>query len=124
MFPLFYQEILTGWGKYFSSPISIPSTITSQFLWFNKNFKIDGKCICFKEFSVNKLNFVTNLFESGGNIKPWFKSIEDFQLLKSEKFRWLQLIYALGTSWKILIKKEKENLITQSIYDHHLTKNN
>ena len=29
---LFYQEILTGWSKYSSSPISILSTITFQFL--------------------------------------------------------------------------------------------
>ena len=36
MFPLFYQEILKTWNKYFSSSISIPAIITSQFLWFKK----------------------------------------------------------------------------------------
>ena len=34
----------------FSSPVSLPLRITSQFLWFNKDIDIDGKCIYFKDF--------------------------------------------------------------------------
>ena len=70
IFLLFYQEILMGWSKYFFFPTCIPETITSQFLWFNKIIKIDGKCIYFEEFSMNELNFV-------GNIKPWVKNKGD-----------------------------------------------
>ena len=36
----------------------------------------------------------------------------------------MQLINALSTSWKKPIKEEKANLITLSIYDHYLIKNN
>ena len=49
MFLLLYSEMLTGWSEYFSFFISILSTNTSQFLWFNINIK--------------------NLFESSGNKK-------------------------------------------------------
>ena len=36
----------------------------------------------------------------------------------------MQLINALVTSWKKSIKEEKANLITLSIFDHHLIKKN
>ena len=35
----------------------------------------------------------------------------------------MQLINALGKSWKKSRKEEKVNLITLSVYDHHLIKN-
>ena len=44
-FPRFYKEILTRWSNYFSFPVSLPSTITFQFLWFSKYTKVDGKFI-------------------------------------------------------------------------------
>ena len=49
--------------------MSILSRITSQFLYFNKDIKINGKCIYFEEFSVSGLNFVETLHESSRNIK-------------------------------------------------------
>ena len=82
----FYREILTGSSKYFPSPISIPSKITSQFIWFNKNIRIDEKCIYFEQLSINGLNFVGNLFEKSRNIKLWVKIKEGFYLLESKKF--------------------------------------
>ena len=60
----------TGWIKYFSSPISFPSTVTSQFLWFNKNIENDGKCVCFEEFSINGANFPRIFFKDSENMKP------------------------------------------------------
>ena len=118
---ILYQEISTGWSKYFSSLISIPSTITFQFLWFNKNFKIDKKCIYFEKFSINGLSFVGNLIKSSGNIKPWVNIKKDFHLLESWKIPWMQLKNALGASWKKSIEEEKANLITLSIYDQSLS---
>ena len=65
-----------------------------------KNIKINEKCVYFEEFLINGLDCVRNLFESSGNMKPWIKVKEDFYLSESSKFQWLQLINALGTSWK------------------------
>ena len=76
-------------SKYFSQT-SIPSPITSQFLWFNENIDIDGKCIYFEQFSINEINFVGNLFKCTGNVKLWFKNI-DFPLLQSKIFQRMQL---------------------------------
>ena len=59
----FYKEILTRWSKYFPFPVNLPSTITSQFLWFNKDIKIDGKCIYFRDFIKKELNFAGQLFD-------------------------------------------------------------
>lgn len=48
--PLFYLEILTRRGEYCSSRICTPSTIIFQLLCFNKNIKIDEKCIILRNF--------------------------------------------------------------------------
>ena len=44
-FSCFYKEIL-WWSKYLSFPISLPSTITSQFFSLNKYIKVDTKKLC------------------------------------------------------------------------------
>ena len=79
------------------------------FYVLKQNIKIDEKGIYFEEFPINGLNFVGNLFESSGNIKLWVEIKDDFHLLESEKFQWMQLVNALGTSWKTSIKEEKAN---------------
>ena len=71
----------------------------------------------------NGLNLEGDLFESSQNIKPRVKTKEVFHLLESKKFQKMKLINAVGTSWKKSIKEEKANLITLSVYDHHLIKN-
>ena len=43
-------------------PVSLPLRITSQFLWFNKDIDIDGKCIYFKDF-WKESNFVGQLLD-------------------------------------------------------------
>ena len=47
----FYQELIYRWSKYLSSPPALPSSIASQFLWLNKDIKIDNKCVIFSNFS-------------------------------------------------------------------------
>ena len=113
MFPLFYLEIFMGRNKYFIFNNFI------SFLWFNKTTKVDIKYIYFEELLMNGIKFVGNLFESCGNLKLWVK-IKDFHSLESKIFQWMQLIYALGTSWKKSI--EKANLITLLTYNHNLIK--
>ena len=51
-FPKFYQEILTRWGKYLSSPPNVlPAVVASQFIWYNEYIKIDNNTIynCFSK---------------------------------------------------------------------------
>ena len=39
-FSKFYQELFFKWGKYLSSPTTLPSTLACQFIWFNKHIKL------------------------------------------------------------------------------------
>ena len=94
----FYQEILTRWSKYLSFPVSTPSTITSQFLWFYKDIKVDEKCIYFKDLSKNGLNFVGQLFNLNGTLKSWTTFKNEYKLSESKKFQWMQLTNSLRRS--------------------------
>ena len=55
-FPKFYQEILTTWGKYLSSPPNVLSAVVTQFIWHNEYIKIDNNTICNYYFSQKNLN--------------------------------------------------------------------
>ena len=51
-FPKFYQEILTRWRKYLSSPPKVLSAVASQLIWYNEYVKIDNNAIyecCFSQ---------------------------------------------------------------------------
>ena len=67
----FYKEILTRWSKNHSFPVSSPSAITSQFLWFKNYIKIHGKCIYIRDFSKKGLNFVGQLCYLERKLKKW-----------------------------------------------------
>ena len=85
--PCFYIEILTRWSKHLSFPVSLPSTITSQFLWFNKYIKVDRKCIYFREVSKKELNFTGQLFDLKGKLKNWTAIKNEYHLLESKSFQ-------------------------------------
>ena len=68
-FSSFYKETLTRWSKHLSFPVNLPSRITCQYLWFNKDIKIDGKCISFRDFSQKGLNVVGQLIDLKGKLK-------------------------------------------------------
>ena len=44
-FTRYYQEIFRSWDKRLSCPVSVTSTIMSQFLWFNKFIQIENQSI-------------------------------------------------------------------------------
>ena len=106
-FSRFYKEILTRWSKYLSFPVSLPSTITSQFLWFNKYIKIDGKFVYFRDFSNKRLHFVGQLFDLEVKLKSGTAIKNEFHLLESER-----------------TKEQNTNLNGLSLYDRHLIKKN
>ena len=89
----------TKWVFYSKISFRTPLTlrITSQFLWFNKDIKVDGKCIYSRGFSKNELNFVGQLFDLGGKLKNWRTIKNEYHLLKFKSFQWGQLVDALKT---------------------------
>ena len=70
-FPKFYKEIFIRWGKHLASPATLPSTVACQFIWYNKHIQIDNKSIYLHNFSNRNLNFVGQLFDTDGKLKPW-----------------------------------------------------
>ena len=69
--PKFYKEIFTRWEKHISSPVTLPSTVACQFIWYNKNIQIGNESIYLYSFSNRNLNFVGQLFDTDGKLKSW-----------------------------------------------------
>ena len=106
-FPFYYQEIFHKWCKYLTSPVSVTSTIMSQFLWYNKYILIDKQSFLFSAMSNNGLNYVGHLFDTRGEIKDWNTIKLEFGLENTLHFSWMQLINSIPQSWKKNIFNEK-----------------
>ena len=76
--------------------------ILSEFIWFNSNIKIDSKPVHSSSFSDKNLNFIGQLFNNNGNIKPWEDIKIEFYLKVTHKIYWLQIIDVLLTN--LLVK--------------------
>ena len=124
IFPKYYQEIIYRWSKYLSSSPYFPSSIASQFLWLNKDIKIDNKCVIFSNFSKNGINFVGQLFDSDEKLHCSEFLKEKYLLSQNMKFKWFQLIHALPRVWKESVSMHDGRLENLFIQDHHLIKKN
>ena len=60
-FPEFYINIFLSWKNTSAFLLLAPSCLRSQFLWFNKDIKLNIKPFHFKNFSKENINFVENL---------------------------------------------------------------
>ena len=47
-FPKYYKEMFNNWAKHLSPPVTLPSAIVSQCIWFNKKIQIDKKVFIFQ----------------------------------------------------------------------------
>ena len=43
----------------------------SEFLWFNRNIKVDNRPTFFKDFSEKRVNFVPHIMKENCEIKSW-----------------------------------------------------
>ena len=86
-FPKFYKEIFIRWGKHLSSPATLPSTISSQFVWYNKHIQTDNKSIYLYNFSNMNLNFVGQLINTDGKLKPW-EGVKQHAVLILANYTW------------------------------------
>ena len=68
-FPSFYQDTIPSWRNYYSSPPTLPATISSQYLWFNIFIKTESSIVYYKGFSHNQINYVCDFFDSNGKLK-------------------------------------------------------
>ena len=117
-FPSFYQDVFIKWINKFTSKTTLPSMIFFEFIWFNANIKVDSKPVYF--FCDKNLNFIGQLFNDNGNVKPWRDLKTKFHLKDNHEIYWLQITDALPKTWKDIILEDKGNTINLVTFDHPL----
>ena len=65
-FPQYYQQIFRKWSSNLLVSPNIPSTTTSQVIWFNKHIKIDNISLCNNSLANQGINHVGQLFNKNG----------------------------------------------------------
>ena len=118
-----YGKILLNWSKFLSYNTSVPLTILSQYLWFNKYIKIRNNSVYFSHFSKHDNNFIGNLVDINGKHKSWDSIKYECNLTDKEKFRWLQLVQVIPKLWVEALNKDIVLSANLVIYDHNLIKN-
>ena len=121
-FPKYYKEMFNNWAKHLLSPVTLPSAIVSQCIWFNKKIQIDKKSVYFSSFAENGLNFVGQLFDGNGKLISWEVLKTQFNLLDRNKFQWLQIIHAIPIEWKNSLSTFQGNLKNLLVQDLNLIK--
>ena len=83
--------------------------ILSEFIWFNSNTKVDSKPVHFSFFFSDKnLNFIGQLFNDNGNVKPWEDIKIEFHLQDTRKYASYKLLMLRQNRGNILLKEMKE----------------
>ena len=67
-FPSFYNEIFLQWKKHLTRKPEM-SGVLSQYLWHNENIQVYKNSIYLVWFSEKNINYVSQLFRTGGSIK-------------------------------------------------------
>ena len=65
-----YQNIFMKWINKYTTKPTLLSMILPELIWFNSNIKVDSKPVHFSFFSDKNLNFIGQLLNDNGNIKP------------------------------------------------------
>ena len=84
-FPQYYQEIFRKWSSNLSVSLNIPSTITSQVIWFNKHINIDNKSLCNNSLANQGINHVGQLFKENDMTKAWLDIKTQFNLSNKQR---------------------------------------
>ena len=95
-----HKETFRKWSSNLLVLSNIPSTITSQVIWFNKRIKVDNKSLCNNSLANQGINNVGQLLNENGMIKAWLDIKTQFSLSNKQHYFQIQLINAIPKSWK------------------------
>ena len=123
-FPEFYINILYAWKNTFALLSLTPSCLRSQFLWFNKDIKINNKPLHFQDFLKKNINFVEHLCKPSGVFQSWSEIKSEYNLEGKMFYNWCQLSLAIPNQWKRIIKTTNDSCFNIVYLSHHLVKNN
>ena len=101
---------------------NVPSTITSQVIWFNKHIKIDDKSLCNNSLANQGITHVGQFFNENGVAKAWLDIKSQFNFSNKQHYFWIQLINKTPKSWKEELLRNNCIPDALSVYDHHLIK--
>ena len=82
-FPKFYQNIFQFWSICFCSVSASTSIILSEFLWFNRNIKVDNQPIFFNHFTEKGVNFDSHIIKENGELKSWNDSKNELEQVRA-----------------------------------------
>ena len=99
--PLFYRNIVALW-KNCSTPPLTADCILSQCFWHNEYIKIDNSTFIFKEFELAGLNYLYQIINPNGSIKPWIEIRDTYALNNRLHFKYLQLSNAIPLAWRLI----------------------
>ena len=96
----------------------------SQFLWFNKDIKINNKPFHFQALSKENINFIEHLCKPSGVFKSWSEIKTEYNLEEKMFYKWFQLLHAISNQRRRIIKTTSDSRTNIVYFDHHLLKNN
>jgi hypothetical protein len=100
----FYNDLFTMWAQiHFCNPKNIEE-ICQQTLWHNTNIQKENKCIIYKDWEDNHINYIQDLIQSDGNLLTK-KEIEKKYDIKCKQLDYESLIHAIPSAWKQEIKR-------------------
>ena len=121
-FPSFYKSMFLNWKNFFYVNPCVPSCILNQVLWFNKFIQINRKPVFYKKFSLNNINFLMQLVDRNGSFKNWHTVKHEYDLQNNLYFQWMQLVNAIPSNWKNIIKQNND-INTFTTTQHHFIRN-
>ena len=124
IFLVFIKTLLFGGVNIFAFLLAyFQQLLLSFYGLMNIYIEIHGKCIYLRYFSKKRLNLVKQLFGLEGKLKNWKSIKNEYHLLESKIFHWMQSVDALETRWKQSTREQNTNLNSLIIFDHYLTEN-
>ena len=121
--PVFYQNILQFWAEFSQSEPFTASSVLSECIWYNSHITVGDNVIRPSFFSINKAIFVADLFDNDGNVSSWLDFSSKNEISGTKYFNWVQLINALPSRWKNVIKDDRGRSRQFCVFKPHIIYN-
>ena len=122
VFPLFYKSVFLNRKIFVYVNPCVLSCILNQVLRFNKFIQINRKPDFYKKFYFNNINFLVQLVDRNSVFKDWNTLRHEYNLQNNLYFQWMQLISAILSTWKNIIKQNNDINMFMTTQHHFIQK--